>query len=81
MKGVCVQGIFVGSRAVFETMNGALVLHELRLIVDKCFRSENSAKLCATWKRFEFWQDRPETLSESGFPPNSTSKGARSWLR
>jgi NADPH:quinone reductase-like Zn-dependent oxidoreductase len=37
MKGVCVQGIFVGSRAMFETMNGALVHHKLRPIVDKVF--------------------------------------------
>jgi NADPH:quinone reductase-like Zn-dependent oxidoreductase len=37
MKGVCVQGIFVGSRAMFETMTGALVLHALRPIVDKVF--------------------------------------------
>lgn len=40
MKGVCVQGIFVGSRAMFETMNGVLVLHELRPIVDKVFPFE-----------------------------------------
>jgi NADPH:quinone reductase-like Zn-dependent oxidoreductase len=37
MKGVCVQGIFVGSRAMFEAMNGTLVLHELRPVVDKVF--------------------------------------------
>lgn len=37
MKGVCVQGIFVGSRAMFESMNGVLVRHELRPIVDKVF--------------------------------------------
>jgi NADPH:quinone reductase-like Zn-dependent oxidoreductase len=37
MKGVCVQGIFVGSRAMFEAMNGVLARHELRPIVDKVF--------------------------------------------
>lgn len=37
MKGVCVQGIFVGSRAMFETMNATLALHKLRPIVDKIF--------------------------------------------
>lgn len=37
MKSVCVQGIYVGSRAMFECMNGVLVRHELRPIVDKVF--------------------------------------------
>jgi NADPH:quinone reductase-like Zn-dependent oxidoreductase len=37
MKGVCIQGIYVGSRAMFESMNGVLVRHELRPVVDKVF--------------------------------------------
>lgn len=37
LKGVCVQGIFVGSRTMFETMNAALVRYKLRPIVDKVF--------------------------------------------
>ena len=33
MKGVRVQGIFVGSRAMFEAMNRAIGLHQLRPVV------------------------------------------------
>jgi NADPH:quinone reductase-like Zn-dependent oxidoreductase len=37
MKNVRVQGIFVGSRAMFEAMNRAIALHQLRPVVDKTF--------------------------------------------
>jgi NADPH:quinone reductase-like Zn-dependent oxidoreductase len=37
MKAVRVQGIFVGSRAMFEAMNRAIALHEVRPIVDRVF--------------------------------------------
>jgi NADPH:quinone reductase-like Zn-dependent oxidoreductase len=37
MKGVRVQGIFVGSRAMFEAMNRAIALHQLRPVVDRVF--------------------------------------------
>jgi len=37
MKGVCLQGIFVGSRAMFESMNGAISLHRLRPVMDRIF--------------------------------------------
>jgi NADPH:quinone reductase-like Zn-dependent oxidoreductase len=37
MKGVRVQGIFVGSRAMFEAMNRAIALHRLRPVVDRVF--------------------------------------------
>ena len=37
MKSVCVQGIFVGSREMFEAMNRAIALHEMRPIVDRVF--------------------------------------------
>jgi len=37
MKSICVQGIFVGSRAMFEAMNGTIVLHRLQPIVDRVF--------------------------------------------
>ena len=31
------QGIFVGSRAMFEAMNRAIALHQLRPVVDRVF--------------------------------------------
>jgi len=37
MKGVQVQGIYVGSRAMFEAMNRALTLHQLHPVVDRVF--------------------------------------------
>ena len=37
MKNVRVQGIFVGSREMFEAMNRALALHTLRPVIDRVF--------------------------------------------
>jgi len=37
MNSVRVQGIYVGSRTMFERMNRAIVLHKLRPIVDRVF--------------------------------------------
>jgi NADPH:quinone reductase-like Zn-dependent oxidoreductase len=37
MKNVRVQGIYVGSRALFEAMNRAIALHQLRPVVDRTF--------------------------------------------
>jgi NADPH:quinone reductase-like Zn-dependent oxidoreductase len=37
MKNVRVQGIYVGSREIFEAMNKAIALHKLRPVVDRVF--------------------------------------------
>jgi NADPH:quinone reductase-like Zn-dependent oxidoreductase len=37
MKNVRVQGIFVGNREMFEAMNRAIALHELKPVVDRVF--------------------------------------------
>ncbi len=37
MKGIRVQGIYVGSRDLFEAMNRAITLHRLKPIVDRVF--------------------------------------------
>lgn len=37
MKGVCVQGVFVGSRTMFEAMNAFVTEHRLRPVVDRVF--------------------------------------------
>jgi NADPH:quinone reductase-like Zn-dependent oxidoreductase len=42
MKNVRVQGIFVGSRAMFEAMNHAIALHQLRPVVDREFDFEQA---------------------------------------
>jgi NADPH:quinone reductase-like Zn-dependent oxidoreductase len=37
MNSVRVQGIYVGSRAMFERMNRAIEFHEIRPVVDRVF--------------------------------------------
>jgi NADPH:quinone reductase-like Zn-dependent oxidoreductase len=37
MKNIRVQGIFVGSREMFEAMNRAIALHQLKPVVDRVF--------------------------------------------
>lgn len=37
MKGICLQGIYVGSRAMFEAMNGLIAGQTLRPIVDRAY--------------------------------------------
>ena len=37
MNGLRVQGIFVGSREMFEAMNAAIALHRMKPVVDKVF--------------------------------------------
>jgi NADPH:quinone reductase-like Zn-dependent oxidoreductase len=40
MNSIRVQGIFVGSREMFSTMNDAISLHQLHPIIDRIFRFE-----------------------------------------
>jgi len=40
MKGLRIQGIFVGSREMFEAMNRAITLHRIRPVVDRVFHLE-----------------------------------------
>jgi NADPH:quinone reductase-like Zn-dependent oxidoreductase len=40
MNGVRVQGIFVGSREMFESMNAAVALHNLHPVIDQTFGFE-----------------------------------------
>ena len=37
IKGLRVQGIRVGSRAMFEDMNRAIALHSLKPVIDRVF--------------------------------------------
>ena len=47
MKNICLQGIFVGSRAIFEQMNTAIALHKLKPVVNRVFDFDDAAKaLC-----------------------------------
>ncbi|MBM3795696.1 MAG: NAD(P)-dependent alcohol dehydrogenase [Acidobacteria bacterium] len=43
MKGVRIQGIFVGSREMFEAMNRAIALHAIRPVTDRVFAFEDAA--------------------------------------
>jgi NADPH:quinone reductase-like Zn-dependent oxidoreductase len=42
MNGLRVQGIFVGSREMFEAMNAAIGLHKVRPVVDKIFSFDDA---------------------------------------
>lgn len=42
MKKICMQGIFVGSREMFESMNRAISLHSLRPVIDRVFPFEEA---------------------------------------
>ncbi len=37
MKSICMQGVFVGSRRMFEDMNRAISVNQLRPVIDKVF--------------------------------------------
>ena len=37
MKGVCIQGIYVGSREMFEAMLRAIELHDIHPVIDRVF--------------------------------------------
>lgn len=43
MKGIRVQGIFVGSRAMFEEMNAAIEKYQIRPVIDREFRFDEAA--------------------------------------
>lgn len=43
MKNVRVQGIYVGSRAMFEAMNRAITLHKIQPVIDRVFPFEEAA--------------------------------------
>lgn len=42
MKSLHLQGIYVGSRAMFEEMNRALSVHEIKPVVDACYALEDA---------------------------------------
>jgi len=42
MKSVCLQGIFVGSRRMFEDMNRAIAVNRLKPVIDKIFPFERA---------------------------------------
>ncbi len=44
MKNLRVQGIFVGSRAMFEEMNKAIALHKTKPVIDKVFSFDQAAE-------------------------------------
>lgn len=42
MRSIRLQGVFVGSRAMFEAMNRAIVAHQITPVVDRAFPFENA---------------------------------------
>ena len=43
MRNIRVQGIFVGSREMFEAMNRAIAFHQVRPVIDRVFEFEEAA--------------------------------------
>ena len=69
MKGIRLQGIFVGSRGMFESMNRAIEINQVRPIVDRVFPFEQSAQaLAPTWRA---WPLPTSAKSSSTFPLES----------
>ncbi|RQW76682.1 MAG: NAD(P)-dependent alcohol dehydrogenase, partial [Geobacter sp.] len=46
MKGVCIQGIYVGSREMFEAMLRAIELHEIHPVIDRVFPFAEAREAC-----------------------------------
>lgn len=44
MRGITLQGIYVGSRAMFVAMNRHIVQHQLRPVIDRVFAFEEAAE-------------------------------------
>jgi NADPH:quinone reductase-like Zn-dependent oxidoreductase len=43
MRNIRLQGIYVGSRAMFQAMNRAIALHKLKPVIDRVFPFEQAA--------------------------------------
>ena len=50
MKSIRIQGIYVGSRQMFENMNHAIALHKIKPVIDKVFPFEDAT---AAYKHLE----------------------------
>lgn len=46
-KAACLKGVFVGSRAMFEAMNQALVAHHIHPVIDRVFGFDQAADALA----------------------------------
>ena len=44
MKNIRLQGIYVGSRLMFENMNRAIALHKLKPVIDRVFPFDQAAE-------------------------------------
>ena len=49
--GVIVRGIFVGSRQMFEAMNRAIAVHQLRPVIDRVFAFDEAREALHHLKR------------------------------
>jgi len=55
MKSITVQGIYVGSREMFESMNEFLSMHRLRPVIDRTFDFDNAREAfeyLESWRHF-----------------------------
>jgi NADPH:quinone reductase-like Zn-dependent oxidoreductase len=50
MRGIRLQGIFVGSKAMFEAMNAKIVEHQLRPVIDRTYAFDEAPAAIAAMK-------------------------------
>jgi len=50
IKSIDVQGIYVGSREMFEAMNRAIALHQIKPVVDRVFPFSETKEAIAICK-------------------------------
>ena len=50
MKSIHMQGLFVGSRAMFEAMNRAIAASQLRPVIDRVFDFDQAQRRSSIWK-------------------------------
>ena len=62
-KSIKLQGIYVGSRVMFDNMNQAIVDHSMRPIIDQVFDFENACLL--------YTSPSPRDLSTSRMPSSA----------
>ena len=62
MKSIRVQGIFVGSRSMFEAMNRAIAASQLHPLVDRIFDFDQAPGAQISGKRRSLRQDRDSDI-------------------
>ena len=79
MKSLRLQGVYVGSRVMFEDMNTAMAVNHIKPVIDQVYPFGRSPSGPETHgERYAFWQDRGERLKSQEPPhPGPLPQGER----